>query len=72
MIGNRPTIISRRWLCCFIGVWPVNVALSKVLGGSQQESERAGGDQEFFLVNGWVLTRDDLANSDVTFDVVRL
>jgi hypothetical protein len=44
------------------GLWFGNLTLR----GSKVPIE----DQDFLIVNGWVLTRKDVAASDVTFDAV--
>ncbi len=50
----------------------INVVLAKLPFGVEQRSRMAAADQEFLIVNGWVLTREDIAASEVTPDVVRL
>jgi hypothetical protein len=54
-------IIDRRFFCRSIAGLAVNVVLAKLPSGIEQE---------FLIVNGWVLTREDMAASEVTPNVV--
>jgi hypothetical protein len=63
---NYSAIIDRRCICCSIVGLGLNVALAKLPFGFEHGST----DQEFRIVNGWVLTREDTAASHGTPDVV--
>jgi hypothetical protein len=63
-------IIDRRCFCCSIAGLAVNVVLAKLPSGIEQRSKMATADQEFLIVNGWVLTREDMATNEVALDVV--
>jgi hypothetical protein len=67
---NYPAIIDRRCLCCSIAGLAVNVVLAKLPFGGKQSSKMAAANQEFLIVNGWVLTREDVAVIEMTPNVV--
>jgi hypothetical protein len=59
---NYRTFINRRYFCCSIGGLAINVALAKL---PFRGSKIATTNVEFVVVNGWVLTREDLALSQM-------
>jgi hypothetical protein len=62
--------IGRRYFCCSIVGLAVSVVVAKLPFEIEQWSKISTADQEFPIVNGWVLTREDLATSEMTTDVV--
>jgi hypothetical protein len=67
-MGN-PLIIGRRYFCCSIAGLVVSDIVAKPPFRAAKIPQLPA-HQEFLIVNGWVLTREDLATSDVTTDVV--
>jgi hypothetical protein len=63
-------MIDRRHFFCSIAGLAVNVVVAKRQFGIDRTSKMAIADQEFLIINGWVLTRDDMAASEMTHDVV--
>jgi hypothetical protein len=63
-------IFDRRYFCCSIAGLAVNIGLGKLLFGVEQVSKVAAANQEFVIVNGWVLTREDVAASEMTRNAV--
>jgi hypothetical protein len=62
-------IIDRRCFCSIAGL-AVNVVLANAPFGGKKRSKMVAGNQEFLIVNGWVLTREDLAGTKMTPNVV--
>ena len=62
-------IINRRCFCSIAGL-AVNVVLAKLPFGVEQSSKMTAANQEFLIVNGWVLTREDVAASEMAHNVV--
>ncbi len=62
--------MGRRCFCCSIAGLAVNVVLAKLPSGVEQRSKMAAPNQEFLIINGWVLTREDVAASQMTPNVV--
>lgn len=53
---------SRRGFCASVGGAAIGLVAAKLpLGGEQVIEVPAAGDDDFIIVNGWVLTRKDLA-----------
>jgi hypothetical protein len=67
---NYFAIIDRRHFCCSTAGLAVNFFLAKLPLGIKQRPEMAPANQEFVIVKGWVLTREDLAVSEMTPNVV--
>jgi len=49
----------------------VNVVLAKLPFGNERLSKMTSLDQEYVIVNGWVLTRGDFAAAEMASNVVR-
>jgi hypothetical protein len=64
------SIVNRRCFSWAIAGFAGGVALAKLPFGIGQRSQMAPSDLEFVIVNGWVLTREDMAASEVAADVV--
>jgi len=62
--------ISRRNVCWSLGAVVINDVLAKLPFWIEQRSKMTAADPAFLIVNGWVLTSEDLAASDMTSDVV--
>ena len=60
------TAVDRRSVCGAI----VGIGVTGVLEGIPFRTVLGLTGQEFLIVNGWVLTREDVAATDVTRDVV--
>jgi hypothetical protein len=58
---NYPAPINRRCVFCSIAGLAIDVVLAKLPFGIEQKSKMASADQEFVIINGWVLTREDIA-----------
>ena len=67
---NYSAIINRRYVLCSIAGLAINVVVAKLPFGTEQRPKIAAAGQEFLIVNGWVLTREDMAVSEVTVNVV--
>jgi hypothetical protein len=67
---NCSVTIGRRSFCCSIVGLAVGVVVAKLPFEIEQSSKISTAEQEFAIVNGWVLTREDLAASELTTDVV--
>jgi hypothetical protein len=63
-------IFDRRYFCCSIVGLAVNTGLAKLPFGVEQVSKMAAANREFVIVNGWVLTREDVAASEMTRNAV--
>jgi hypothetical protein len=61
--------MGRRCFCSSIAGLAVNVVLAKLPFGVEQ-SKMGAPNQEFLIINGWVLTREDVAASEMTPNVV--
>jgi hypothetical protein len=44
--------------------------VAKLPFGAERPSKMTSADQEYVIVNGWVLTREDLAAAETSFDAV--
>ena len=66
-IGPPP--IDRRSVSCSLGALAISVVLARLPYGVEQSSKMAAADQQFLIINGWVLTREDMAESAVTVNV---
>ena len=66
----RNYFINRRRFFCSISGLAVSVVVPKLPFEIKQWSEMPTTDQDFLIVNGWVLTREDFAANEVTDDVV--
>jgi hypothetical protein len=64
------TIINRRCVFGSIAGFAISVVLAKLPFEVEQSSEIAAPDQEFLVVNGWILTRKDMIANEVMPDVV--
>lgn len=70
MRNPRAAVMERRYFCSLIAGLLVSVIGAKLSFGIEQKLRVANADEEFVIVNGWVLTREDLAASDKIPDVV--
>ena len=50
----------------------VGAVVARLPLGAARLSELATENQEYLIVNGWVLTREDIATMDLPADVIRL
>jgi hypothetical protein len=66
---NYSSTIDRRNVSCSLGALAINVALTGLPIGIEQPSKSAAVDRQFLIINGWVLTREDMTESPVTIDV---
>jgi hypothetical protein len=55
--------LDRRVFCNLIGGWAAGFALARRTFATEQTLQVTEIDQKFFVVNGWVLTRDDIGAS---------
>jgi len=60
---NYFPILDRRRFCWSITGLAANVALARLPFGIEKWPKIAALDQEFLIVNGWVLTRKDVATA---------
>jgi hypothetical protein len=58
---NYSGTFNRRRVCCSIVGLAINGVLANLPLGTEQKPQMAGLGQEFVIVNGWVLTREDVA-----------
>lgn len=65
-------VADRRGFCTSIAGWVVGIIFANFPFAAEQSLHVANTDQEFLVVNGWVLTRGDFAGSEMTNHVVRL
>lgn len=63
-------IFNRRYFCHAIAGLAVNIGLAKLALGVGQRPRMPAANREFVIVNGWVLTREDVAASEMTPNVV--
>lgn len=63
-------IFDRRYFCCTIAGLTINVGLAKLAIGVEQRPRMPAANREFVIINGWVLTGDDVAASEMTPNVV--
>jgi hypothetical protein len=63
------TEIDRRSVCCSIAGSALNAVLAKPSFGNKRWLEMPTTDQ-FVIVNGWVLTREDIAAGEIAPNVV--
>ena len=63
-------MIDRRCFCCSIGGLAGEVVASQLPAGITRKSRMAPAAQEFLMVNGWVLTREDVAASEIAPNVI--
>ena len=63
------TMIDRRYFCYSLATVASNVLVAKLAFGARKRLKMTTGEQEFLIVNGWVLTREDVAASQ-SADVV--
>jgi len=61
---------NRRSFCRSVVAIALGLVGVKVSFALKQPPKSVGSDQDFVVVNGWVLLRSDLAASDVTPDAV--
>ena len=69
-MGKYFATVDRRRVCWSIAGLTLNAVLAKLPFEGKQELKIAAADQMFVIVNGWVLTREDIAASKITFNVV--
>ena len=67
---NYPAAWDRRYFCYSVAGLAIKVAFAKLPFSSEAELETAAPDQQFVIVNGWVLTRDDVAARELMPNVV--
>jgi hypothetical protein len=67
-----PSAIDRRGFCRSIAVLTCGGIMARLLSGTAWCLEGAIGRDEYFVVNGWVLTRADVATMELAQDAVRL
>jgi len=67
---NYFDVLDRRYFCGSIAGVALNVVLAKLPFGTKQGSKMAAANPEFLIVNGWILTREDVAVSKITPNVV--
>jgi hypothetical protein len=53
-------IISRRYFCYLIIGFGVHAAMAKTPFAGNQSSKMRVEDPEFLIINGWVLSRQDI------------
>ena len=63
--------VDRRKLCYSIIGLALNVTMASLPFG-RQRLKMATADQEFLIINGWILTREDLIASELARNVIRL
>jgi hypothetical protein len=66
----RSYLTNRRRFFEGISGLAVSVVVPKLPFETEQRSEKPAADRGFLIVNGWVLTREDLVGSEVTRDAV--
>jgi hypothetical protein len=64
--------LDRRGFCSSIAGWAVSVIFAKLPFAAEPSLHSAKTDHEFLVVNGWVLTGDDFAETEMTNHVARL
>jgi hypothetical protein len=64
--------LDRRGVCSLIAGWAVSVIFAKLPYAAEPSLPSAKTDHEFLAVNGWVLTREDIAGSRMMNHVVEL
>jgi hypothetical protein len=69
-IKNCRAIVDRRYVCRSIAGLATNAVVANIPVGIEQKSSAMTAKQGFLIVNGWVLTREDVAARDVLPDVV--
>ena len=62
-----PATLERRGFCGTVAGWIASLVFVKFPQAPGQVTK-----QEFLVVNGWVLTREDIAGSAITHHVVQL
>ena len=67
---NCRAIVDRRYVCRSIAGLVINVVVGNLPAGIEQKSSMMAANQGFLIVNGWILTREDVAARDVLPDVV--
>jgi hypothetical protein len=65
-------VLDRRGFCSSIAVGAVSVIFAKLPFAAEQSLHLANTDQEFLVINGWVLTSEDFAETEMTNHVARL
>jgi hypothetical protein len=63
-------ILDRRHFFGMITGLAVNIGLLKLPFGVEQRSTIVAPNREFVIVNGWVLTGEDIAASEMTRNAV--
>jgi hypothetical protein len=63
-------IFNRRYFCYSIAGLTVNIGLGKLALGVDQRPKMPAANREFVIVNGWVLTGEDVAASELAPNVV--
>ncbi len=63
-------IVDRRCFCGSIVGLAVGVIVTKLPSEAQRLSKRTGAGQEYLIVNGWVLSREDFAVAEIMRHVV--
>ena len=65
-------VLDRRGLCSSIAGLAVGAIAAKLPLGAVLSPETAIEDPEYLIVNGWVLTRNDVAAMGLQPDAIRL
>lgn len=64
------TSLGRRGFCGFVASMAFSIVLARLPSELEQLSKIASADQDYLLINGWVLTCADIAAAEMTPDVV--
>lgn len=63
-------IVRRRSFVRSMAGFALGVVATELLFGAERPPKPAGLDKEYFIVNGWVLTREDIDTVRVALNVV--
>jgi hypothetical protein len=67
---NYSPNIDRRCVFCSVAALALNVLLAKLPFGIEHTSKMVAANDGFLIVNGWVLTREDVEASEITPNVI--
>jgi hypothetical protein len=60
----------RRFFCCSIAGLAINALRARLPVAIEQGSNLAPANREFLIINGWILTTEDMTASKMTSNVV--
>ena len=70
MLSPQTVVMDRRRFCSSIAGFVTSVIVVKPLFPVEQALMMATAHEGFVIINGWVLTREDVAASDMIANVV--